>query len=246
MGDLKIDTATITELHQTGKFGKMTKSVDEEEHSLEMHLPYIYKLLSNAFEKLADFPPLIPIMVGNTSPGKEREYGAILAPYLEDETSIFIASSDFCHWGTRFSYTYYLPCPETVTEDGIQLRAGEKPQGPPIYSAIDRVDRLGMEIVESGDYDAYIEYLDSTGNTICGRHPIGIILCALESLKLAQKLNSRSRNFKFLRYERSSQCRKISDSSVSYASAFAVVDCGEDHTTAKTSGVLTSLDPSSS
>ncbi|MCJ1243821.1 hypothetical protein MMC30_001018, partial [Trapelia coarctata] len=246
MGDLTLDTATIAELHGTGKFGKMTKGVDEEEHSLEMQLPYIHKLLSITFEKSADFPPLIPIMVGNTSHAKEREYGAILAPYLEDETSIFIASSDFCHWGTRFGYTYYLPSPETDTEDGLQLRAGEKPEGPPIYSAIDRVDRLGMEIVESGDYNAYIEYLETTGNTICGRHPIGIVMCALESLKIAQKLNSRSSNFKFLHYERSSQCRKISDSSVSYASAFAVVDCGEERTTPNTSSALTSLDPSSS
>ena len=240
MGELKLDTTTIAELHRTGKFGKMTKSVDEDEHSLEMHLPYIYKLLSNAFEKPADFPLLIPIMVGNTSPAKEREYGTILAPYLEDETSIFIASSDFCHWGTRFSYTYYLPSTETDTEDGIQLRAGEKPEGPPIYATIDRLDRLGMEIIESGDYDAYIEYLETTGNTICGRHPIGIVMCALENLKIAQKLNKRSSDFKFLRYNRSSQCRNIADSSVSYASGFAVVDCGENRSTANTSSILNS------
>ena len=245
MGDLKLDTATIAELHRTGKFGKMSKSVDEEEHSLEMHLPYIYKILSKAFKKANDFPPLIPIMVGNTSPAKEREYGAIFAPYLEDETSVFIASSDFCHWGLRFSYTYYLRSPETAPEDGVQLSARDKFEGPPIYEAIDRVDRLGMQIIESGDYDAYIDYLETTGNTICGRHPIGIVMCALEILKTSRKLNSRSSDFKFVRYERSSQCRKMTDSSVSYASAFAVVDCGEDQATANTSSELTSLDPSS-
>lgn len=241
MGDLRLDTTTIMELHRTGKFGKMTKSVDEEEHSLEMHLPYIYKVLSRNFGKPAEFPPLIPIMVGNTSPAKEREYGAIFAPYLEDETSVFIASSDFCHWGLRFSYTYYLPSSETDTEDGIHLSARDKPEGPPIYAAIEHVDRRGMEIIESGDYDAYINYLETTGNTICGRHPIGIVMCARESLKAARKLNSRSTNYRFVRYERSSQCKKITDSSVSYASAFAVVDCGVDHTTADTSSAPTSL-----
>jgi len=34
------------ELHKTGQFDWMTQDVDEDEHSLEMHLPYIYKMLS--------------------------------------------------------------------------------------------------------------------------------------------------------------------------------------------------------
>jgi AmmeMemoRadiSam system protein B len=46
LGDLKVDKATIAELHQKGSFDKMSLSVDEAEHSLEMHLPYIYKVLS--------------------------------------------------------------------------------------------------------------------------------------------------------------------------------------------------------
>jgi AmmeMemoRadiSam system protein B len=46
LGDLKLDLATIAELEKTGKFKHMDRSADEEEHSLEMHLPYIYKMLS--------------------------------------------------------------------------------------------------------------------------------------------------------------------------------------------------------
>lgn len=43
---MKLDLATIGELQKTGKFSQVTRSADEEEHSLEMHLPYIYKMLS--------------------------------------------------------------------------------------------------------------------------------------------------------------------------------------------------------
>jgi len=37
----------------------------------------------------------------------EASYGAILAPYLEDPSNCFIISSDFCHWGKRFGFTFH-------------------------------------------------------------------------------------------------------------------------------------------
>lgn len=35
------DELAIEELRETGIFSDMSSSVDEEEHSLEMHIPYI-------------------------------------------------------------------------------------------------------------------------------------------------------------------------------------------------------------
>lgn len=35
----------------------------------------------------------------------EGLYGKILGPYLDDPSNLFIISSDFCHWGSRFSYS---------------------------------------------------------------------------------------------------------------------------------------------
>ena len=46
IGNLKVDRDVTAELHNTGQFDWMSQSVDEDEHSLEMHLPYIYKRLS--------------------------------------------------------------------------------------------------------------------------------------------------------------------------------------------------------
>jgi len=39
-------TTVIKELKSKGNFGTMTISQDEDEHSLEMHLPYIYTILA--------------------------------------------------------------------------------------------------------------------------------------------------------------------------------------------------------
>ena len=46
-------------------------------------------------------------MVGVLSPEVEADYGDILAPYLADPQNLFVISSDFCHWGQRFRYTYF-------------------------------------------------------------------------------------------------------------------------------------------
>ena len=46
LGNLPIDSATTADLHKTGQFDWMSQDVDEDEHSLEMHIPYIYKMLS--------------------------------------------------------------------------------------------------------------------------------------------------------------------------------------------------------
>lgn len=45
-------------------------------------------------------------MVGGLTPESEAEYGEIFAPYLMDPQNLFVISSDFCHWGQRFRYTY--------------------------------------------------------------------------------------------------------------------------------------------
>lgn len=50
---------------------------------------------------------IVPILVGSIPPDVEAIYGKLLAPYLADPQNLFVISSDFCHWGKRFSYTYY-------------------------------------------------------------------------------------------------------------------------------------------
>ena len=80
-----------------------------------------------------------------------------------------------------------------------------------------------MQGVESGQHNAFLATLRETGNTVCGRHPIGVIMAAIEVLKGEGKLAVEKGVFKFVRYERSSEVYDGSDSSVSYASAFAVL-----------------------
>ncbi|KAI9891750.1 MAG: hypothetical protein M1814_002500 [Vezdaea aestivalis] len=217
LGPLIVDRETTASLKATGHFGTMSASTDANEHSLELHLPYIYKMLSRAFPSAKELPPLIPIMIGATSPSTEKTLGRLLAPYVEDSSNAFVISSDFCHWGSRFGYTYYLP----LEGQAIDLSGSIKPSPDrAIHESIAELDRQAMDAIEKGSHAEFTSNLKETGNTVCGRHPIGVLLAATEHLAKEQERQSK---WKFVHYARSSDCVKVKDSSVSYASAYAVV-----------------------
>lgn len=86
------------------------------------------------------------------------KYGKIFAPYFDDSSTLFIFSSDFCHWGTRFNFEYYKP------EDGQ------------IWQSIQKLDGEGMIAIQNHNFKQFEKHINSSKNTICGRHPIYIFL----------------------------------------------------------------------
>ncbi len=92
----------------------------------------------------------------------------------------------------------------------------------PIHESISALDHEAMELLTMPPFTAsqahhdFADYLARTKNTICGRHPIGVLLGALTVLEKEGK----APKLKWVRYEQSSACVAIKDSSVSYASAF--------------------------
>ncbi len=190
VGDIEVDTATCNKLRETGHFQEMSLQVDEEEHSLEMHLPYIAHVMKgHRFT-------LVPIMVGAINAKSEKLYGNLLSEYFDTPGHLFIVSSDFCHWGARFRYTFY-----------------DKSQGQ-IWNSIEKLDKMGMKLIEKKSAEDFREYLEEYENTICGRHPISVFLQVVNHSKTAE-----TSEVKFVHYEQSSKCKTMSDSSVSYASA---------------------------
>lgn len=158
-------------------------------------------------------------MVGNTSSRTETTLGQMLAPYLADPANVFVISSDFAHWGLRFRYTYYQP----ASGPAVNLSSSSKsPKQPAIHESIKDVDFECMGACESGSHQAWLDKLEETGNTVCGRHPIGVMMAAVEELR-KESGNLSTGVFKFVRYERSSDVKNVGDSSVSYASAYAVM-----------------------
>jgi AmmeMemoRadiSam system protein B len=259
---LPLDTELISQLSEKRaikpdgskmSFKTMSRSVDEDEHSIEMHLPYIHRLLQLQYpdSPASEYPPLVPIMVGHTSEATEQAFGTLLAPYLADPFNAFVISSDFCHWGSRFRYTYYVPqapkpgpelplsankLPQPGTDSssidqavemvsvGRSLRERDRisSQEPAIHESISAFDMATMAAITTGSSKAFLNVIERTGNTVCGRHPIGVIMAALEIVTASRATDEQGR-FYFLRYERSSDVKKVNDSSVSYVSAVAVL-----------------------
>ena len=126
-----------------------------------MHIPYIQKVFKDAGQ---DFT-LIPIMVGQLDKEKLPTYAKVLLPLFNDERTLFIVSSDFCHWGQRFQFTFKY--------------ADE----PVIHKSIEKLDKLGMGLIENQKSIPFINYLTETRNTICGREPITLLMAIMEAAK---------------------------------------------------------------
>ncbi|PWA02172.1 hypothetical protein BB558_001696 [Smittium angustum] len=242
-GNIHVDRKTIDELNQTGSFSEMSLEEEEDEHSLEMMVPYLYKVFSTKISSVS----IVPVVVGNLDSNKERYYGELFAPYLDCPKTLFVISSDFCHWGSRFSYTFYSPVKsveEKPSENVGYLTGGTSRSlsskitkidtSVPIYKSIEYLDHEAMEIISSINHTQFKSYLSKTKNTICGRHPIAILLAATEFLinekQKPSDANSRTISqhpqnvhLAFIDYSQSSKVASQRESSVSYASGVLYV-----------------------
>ena len=70
----------------------------------------------------------------------------------------------------------------------------------------------GIELIEKQDREAFYQYCEETENTICGRHPIGILLAMLKAQ------TSGSYQAELVAYDQSEKVLNEEQSSVSYAS----------------------------
>jgi AmmeMemoRadiSam system protein B len=162
-------------------FKKMTLAVAEEEHSMEMEFPFLkFVFGTRPFT-------IVPIMVGAITLETASQVAAALRPFTDDPRTLVVISSDFCHWGSRFGYTYLPP--------------GD---GQP-WQRIESLDKDGAAQIATGDPEKFSSYIERTKNTICGRAPI-LVMMYLYPRLVAE----------FPHYSQSSPVITESDSSVSY------------------------------
>lgn len=67
---------------------------------MELHLPYIKKIFGDAGKEFQ----LLPMMVGQVKNADVPKYASKLKHLFVDPRSLFVISSDFCHWGVHFDY----------------------------------------------------------------------------------------------------------------------------------------------
>lgn len=190
-GAVDVDTeccAALCRAMPSGSVVQMRARVDEEEHCLEMMLPFLLRAAARAGRRSVR---VVPLLVGHVAPATTLQLGRVLADL--DEHVALVASSDFCHWGERFGYTVL---PEALSKDEA------------IWQRIERMDREGATRIAAGDLVAFEQYLELTDNTICGRFAISVLLATAQALG--------GRTGAVLAYAQSSHCTRPRSSSVSY------------------------------
>jgi len=211
-GPISLDAKILSELRTSRRFSEFSPHDDEQEHSVEMQLPFLkYVMADQAFT-------LVPIVVGSTSPEMEAQYGALLTPYFEQPDTLFIISSDFCHWGARFGYQNLLKERSVVmpTLPPIAYPIDEFP----VNGGIESLDRRGMRYIVQQDVTGFQSYLTRLQNTICGRHPICVFL---EILRRVPELGC---EVHFAHYSQSQEVPakpRRSESCVAYAAGLCTV-----------------------
>lgn len=209
-GNIAIDAELVRTLQGAFQKGGVsaaltTQRTDEEEHSIEMQMPFLSYILhtpykGTAAQAVAPRVSLVPIIVGWADRASEEQMAQVLRQYMADDQNIFIFSSDFCHWGSRFRYTYHY----------------QKDKYPQVGDSIIAMDHAGMDLLEAKNTDGWYNYLKQTGNTICGRHPISV---GLQWWTSPRNTASDKTTVEFVGYSQSNTCKTKNDHSVSYAAA---------------------------
>jgi len=120
------------------------------EHSVENELPFLQRALKGEFK-------LVPILIGEIDAAQTTEIAQEIRPLLDSNT-LLVVSSDFTHYGRHFDYVRF----RTDVKENLKklAMAAAKP-------------------IMALDFNGFRKHLTETGDTICGRKPIGVLLCAL-------------------------------------------------------------------
>jgi MEMO1 family protein len=90
MGEVSINKDTAQKLTEKHKFVYYDPDADEEEHCLEVQLPFLQYRLSNEFQ-------IIPLIVGSDNLNLCHQLSEALTPWFNDD-NLFVISTDFSHY----------------------------------------------------------------------------------------------------------------------------------------------------
>jgi hypothetical protein len=147
LGLIPLDGAAVARLRRSRVVGAVEQA-EIGEHSLEMQLPLLQRVLPNF--------TLVPMLIGQMSDADYIELASALAEIVDAHTLV-VASSDFTHRGENYGY--------------------EVPEGKgTIQERLARVDDGSVEQILKLSRRGLLAHADKTGTTICGLHPIALLL----------------------------------------------------------------------
>src|SRR5262249_52241765 len=124
------------------------------DHSLEIQLPFLQLAAPDA--------RITPLYVGSLEAPQRHEAARKLASIWRPGV-VFLASSDFTHYGRSFGFEPF-------------------PNDPLVQGRLRELDFECIDAAASVDAERLLEILEKTGATICGAEPIALLLEILRHL----------------------------------------------------------------
>lgn len=152
LGQIPLAMDVLQELRERPLFVEHP-SAHRQEHSIEIHLPFLQVVLPRGFE-------LVPLVVAGLNRAEIEATAAVLREVIRPG-DLLIASSDFTHYGERFSY----------------LGPPGKEFGP--AAASQKLQALldsAWQAIAARDAEAFLRHKVETRDTICGYLPIALLL----------------------------------------------------------------------
>ncbi len=125
------------------------------DHSLENQLPFLHRSAGKA--------GFVPLYVGELNDAELASAAQMLARRME-AGDVVVASSDFTHYGQAYGYTPW-------------------PNDNELPKQLFRRAMLTFELVGSLDVSAFDDFVQATGENLCGRSPVRLLMAALARLK---------------------------------------------------------------
>ena len=99
LGEIKINSKIVSELRNQSNFFTSENKIHENEHSIEIQLPFLQYATT-------DFQ-LVPIIIGNlTSKENLKKIAEKIKNTWDEEKDLIIISSDFIHFGKNFAKVF--------------------------------------------------------------------------------------------------------------------------------------------
>ncbi len=149
LGNLPLDREALGRLRGRDGFGGPA-AAHGPEHSLEMHAIFLAAVQPGV--------PLVPLLVGRLGDDASVRRPAEAVRSILEPGDRVVVSCDFTHYGPRYGY---VPFRQRVTE------------------GLDRLMEGAVEPLLRADLPGFTQHLRETGDTICGREPVRLLLALL-------------------------------------------------------------------
>ncbi|MCD4748088.1 MAG: AmmeMemoRadiSam system protein B [Thermoanaerobaculales bacterium] len=152
LGDVPLDLEAVKKLRASKVF-EGPASAHDGEHCLEVEIPFMQVVAPQA--------QLIPILIGVHTDRDQLKDMAQRLSGLMDAGTVVVVSTDFTHHGEGYRWAPF-------------------PQSPGLGDRLLSLGRATADLVAAGESAGFWHQVETSGDTVCGRHPVSVLLEMVE------------------------------------------------------------------